>query len=121
MPLTVTITIADDTEAMWGIQYARQEANRNNVQRTPNVEAQNEQIVAQNLKLLPQFQQPLIPVPALLTDEEFITQKFNEVVNQLASTVVAAKERQLVAFAKALPPEALAALIAQAGVPDLIK
>ena len=119
--MLITITIADNTEAMWGIEYGRQEANRNNVQRTANLEAQNEQIVAQNLKLLPEFQQALIPVPALLTDEEFITQKFNEVVSQLAATVVAAKERQLVAFAKALPPEALAALIAQAGVPDLIK
>ena len=119
--MQITITIDDNTEAMWGIQYARQEANRNNVQRTANVEAQNEQIVAQNLKLLPEFQQPLIPVPALLTDEEFITQKFNEVVSQLAATIMSAKEQQLVAFAKALPPEALAALIAQAGVPDLIK
>ena len=130
MAIKVTIDITADTTAFWGVQYGRQEANKNTTQRLANVVMQNEQITtannlleAENAKTLPEFRKPLqpfIPVPALLTDEEFLTQQLNGVVDQLSTTMLAAKEQSLVAFAKSLPPEALAQMIAAAGAPPLI-
>lgn len=120
MPLAITISIEDNTEPMWGVKYARQEANRNAEQRHANVVSQNAQITAQNEKLLPEFHQPLIELPVVHTDASYLQSKLDSCVSEMTQNMLRAAEQNLITFAKSLPKADLANIIAAAGAPPLI-
>jgi len=119
--MQITIKIEPGTEAHWGVEYARQEANKNTAQRMANVVMQNEQIEKANSEKLPEFQQPLLELPIVHTDESMLQSKIDECISQMTRTMKDAARNNLIAFAEKLPPDVLAQMIAAAGAPPLIQ
>lgn len=71
-----------DQEQLWAITWGRQQANESIQWQIDNANAQNAQIVAENEKLLPEHQKPLLPVPELYTDQTWADSQVWQWVNQ---------------------------------------
>lgn len=74
-----------NTEQLWAIQWGRQEANKSISPQIQYANAENERIVKENEKLLPEHQKPLVTVPELYTDQSWADAQVWNWVNQQLS------------------------------------
>lgn len=108
-------------EQLWAIAWGRQQANEAMKWEVDGAIATNAQLTAENEKLLPEHQKPLVPVPAYYTDQTwFDKQVWNLVEQQLASFQSRVKQN-VEAKISAMALEDRLALMAQLEVEPVLK
>jgi|688.fasta_scaffold649362_1 hypothetical protein len=99
-------------EEVWGIQYARQSANK-------PIQARNAEIEARNANL-PEGSTPE-PLEELLTDQQYIDGIVRKCCQSYYSQLIAEKEQLALNMFRSLSPEEQAALVQQFQIPDIVQ
>lgn len=109
------------TEQMYGIKYGVQKANESLQFQINQANAENTRIAAENATKLPEFQQPLVPVPATFTDQSFADKILTDRVAELGQQLYDQKKRLVEERFNALTPEQQEAFLESLGVPSVLE
>lgn len=108
----ISVDLSELTQVeQWALEYAVQEANKIRTK-------ENEYWEQVNPSLPENEQQPIKP---LFTVQSWIDDQANQLLASHVDNMMAAKKQHLIAAAEQLPPEVIAQLEAQFGIPPLIE
>ena len=108
-------------EQIWAIQWGRQTANESLKWQVEDATRSNAQIAEDNKKLLPEHQKPLLPVPKLYTDQEWVDEQVLGWVNQQLHSFQTKVEQNVRTAIAAKPLEERLQIMMQLEVEPVLK
>lgn len=115
----IDLTQLTETQ-LQGVQYATKIANEPLIKQNEQITAENEKITADNVGKPENEQQALKELVTLYTEESYMEFVIRSTADSYYSALYQAKEENFKKTLSSLPPEQLAALAAQFGVPDVL-
>lgn len=115
----IDLTQLTETQ-LQGVQYATKVANEPLIKQNEQITAENEKITAENKGKPEEEQQALKELVTLYTEESYMEFVIRGAANSYYSELYNTKKKLFEQTLSSLPPEQLATLAAQFGVPDVL-